>query len=90
MVLTLGAVGGLVSAVAGYLALRELQLAMYGLHFPWLTATVGGTPFLWAWLRSSRRLGDSIVRRRAPKWIEELVGRYRVPLATLDEYKDLI
>jgi len=59
-------------------------------HFPWLSATVGGVPFFLASLRISRRVGNSIVRRSAPRWVEELAARYRVPLATLAEYKDLL
>src|SRR4029079_6724446 len=69
VVLLPGILLGFVSAAAGDLVLREFQFAVYGVHFPWLSATVGGIPFFLAWLRIARRVGNSIVRRSAPRWV---------------------
>lgn len=89
LVMVPGVVLGLGSAALAFLVLREVQLSMFHVHFPWLSA-VASAPFLAAWLRVAQRAGQRLVQRRAPGWIEELSALYRVPTATLAEYQDLL
>lgn len=82
--------GGLALAVGGYLVARELQFALMNAQWPWLSGVVGGLPPFAACVQIGRKMGDAIVRKRAPTWAADAVRTYELPEGSLDEFLEVL
>jgi len=81
---------GLLGAIAGYLAVREIQFAMLHAQMPWLSGVVGGVPPFAAALKVAQRAGDAAVARRAPAWVAEQLERHGLPPGSLDDFLSVL
>ena len=80
---------GVLAGYVGYLVVREIQFAIIGVNFGWLSAVAGGIPPLMASAFVARWIGRAIVRRRAPTWIMEIsnqTGASREELTDIAAY----
>lgn len=83
-------VAGVAGAIAGYLAVREIQFALFHVQLPWLSGLLGSLPPLAGGARIGQALGNALVARRAPAWLEAATQRHALPRGTLDDYRAVL
>lgn len=77
--------GGIVVGIIGYLILRELFLERIAVHVPYATAFLTMLPAMVVAWRMAVVIGRSLVRQRAPQWVEEIRTTYGVPREALED-----
>lgn len=76
---------GIGLGIAAYVMLREILLARFGGHVPYLTGALTFGPMFALAVRVAPRLGNAAAARALPRWRAELARRYGLDEAVLAE-----